>query len=161
MDYYELAEQMVNLQTSLHQLPISQELSTLGRGVFFALNYLILHEPAVYPKDLSRGMAVSSARVAALLNHMEAEGLIRRTPDPQDSRQVLVSLTEQGVQAIHRKRQEILDTVAETLQELGPEDAQALLRIQERIMQNFLRRVQSKAQTAATARKETSPQRHE
>ena len=139
MDYRQLGERLVDLQTGLHQVPISQELSTLDRGMFFALNYLVQHENMAHPKDLSREMADSSARLAALLNHLEARGLIRRSPDPQDNRQVPISLTEEGIQVIRHKREEIVEVAARTLEELGPEDAEAFLRIREKIVQNFSR----------------------
>ncbi len=135
MDYLALAEQLVTLQSSLQHIPASQKLSALDHGVFFAMNYLAMHENSAYPKELSRGMAVSSARVAAMLNHLEQQGLIRRSPDPRDSRQVMVSLTEQGLALIRQKREEILCLAANALQELGPEDAQALLRIQKKLVE--------------------------
>lgn len=140
MDYLALAEQLVTLQSSLQHIPASQKLSALDHGVFFAMNYLAMHENSAYPKELSRGMAVSSARVAAMLNHLEQQGLIRRSPDPRDSRHVMVSLTEQGLALIRQKREEILCLAAKTLQELGPEDAQALLRIQKKLVEAFSRR---------------------
>ena len=143
MDYRTLAEQLIELRTSLHLTPFSQELATLERGIFFALNFLMLHKNSAYPKDLSRGMGVSSARVAALLNHLEKEGLIRRSPDPKDSRQVIVSLTDSGVRAIRQKREEVLDIAAQTLEELGPEDAEALLRIQKKLAEKFLIRAKT------------------
>lgn len=40
VDYHILAERLVNLHTSLHPVPINQELTALNRGTFFALNYL-------------------------------------------------------------------------------------------------------------------------
>ena len=122
VDYHILAERLVNLHTSLHLVPINQELSALDRGTFFALNYLMLHNHSAYPKDLSRSMGVSSARVAALLNHLEKEGFIQRRPDLKDNRQVIVSITDKGIQAICQKRERILDMIAQALESLGPED---------------------------------------
>lgn len=118
--YHILAERLVNLHTSLHPVPINQELSALDRGTFFALNYLMLHNHSAYPKDLSRSMGVSSARVAALLNHLEKEGFIQRRPDLKDNRQVIVSITDKGIQAICQKRERILDMIAQALESLGP-----------------------------------------
>ena len=121
VDYHILAERLVNLHTSLHPVPINQELSALDRGTFFALNYLMLHNHSAYPKDLSRSMGVSSARVASLLNHLEKEGFIQRRPDLKDNRQVIVSITDKGIQAICQKRERILDMIARALESFGPE----------------------------------------
>lgn len=155
MDYRILAESLMELQSQLHQIPLSQTLSALEGGTFFLLNYLIQHESAAHPKDLSRGMAVSSARIAALLNHLEGRGLIRRVPDPHDSRRIIVSLTEEGRRQICQKREETLAIVADALEELGPEDAQAFLRIQETLIQNFRRRARESAQSKPVDGKET------
>ena len=84
-------------------------------------------------------MGVSSARVTVLFNHLEKEGLITRSPDSQDNRQVLVALTSAGEQAIHEKQAHILKLVAKTLEGLGPEDAQALLRIQRKLVEQLFR----------------------
>ena len=154
MDYYTLAEQLVNLHTSLHPVPINQELALLDRGMFFALNYLMLHNCSAYPKDLSRSMGVSSARVAALLNHLEKEGLIRRRPDPKDNRQVIVSLTEIGMQDIRQKRDRMLALVAQILEELGPEDAKTLLRIEQKLVEKLLLHAQKDASSNTSDRKE-------
>lgn len=140
MDYRALAEQLVDLQTGLHQIPASRYLFALGQGTFFALNYLATHREVAYPKELSRNMAVSSARIAALLNHMEKQGLITRAADPEDNRQVVVSLTRQGEALIREKRAEAVEAIAETLEQLGPEDAEAYLRIQYKIIRNFMNR---------------------
>lgn len=137
MDCRSLAEQLVDLQTGLHQLPASQQLAILSSGTFFALQYLMTHQMTAHPKELSKGMSVSSARIAALLNQMEKQGLIVRTADPDDHRQTVISLTPEGMERIHQKRAEAVEAVARTLAELGPEDAEAYLRITAKILQNF------------------------
>ena len=137
MDCRSLAEQLVDLQTGLHQLPASQQLAILSSGTFFALQYLMNHQMTAHPKELSKGMSVSSARIAALLNQMEKQGLIVRTADPDDHRQTVISLTPEGMERIHQKRAEAVEAVARTLAELGPEDAEAYLRITAKILQNF------------------------
>lgn len=77
MDYHALAEKLVGLKTYTHLMPVARKLSALEGGTFLALNYLTMYPEAIHPKELSQKMAISSARVAALLNHMEREGLGR------------------------------------------------------------------------------------
>ena len=85
-------------------------------------------------------MAISSARVAALLNHMEREGLVVRSADPDDGRKILVSLTDAGQQLIKDKTSEMVDMRAQTLEELGSEEAEAYYRIQLKLVQILMRR---------------------
>lgn len=142
MNYHELAEKVIDMQELLHPAPVTRKLSVFDKGALFALNYLMMHKTAVHPKELSQKMAVSTARVAALLKHMEEEGLVVRNPDPNDNRKIIVSLTSQGEQLIKNKREEVVDIMAQTLEELGPEEAQTYLRIQMKIIQNFMHRTQ-------------------
>lgn len=141
MDYYVLAEKMVDLQTSLRLWPVNQQLSILEKGTFLALHYLHIYKKAMHPKELSRKMAVSSARIAVLLHHLEQEGLIIRKADPNDNRQVNILLTSQGEQLINSKRAEAVDVMAKALEELGPEESEAYFRIQKKLLQNFMQQI--------------------
>ncbi|HJD21281.1 MAG TPA: MarR family transcriptional regulator [Candidatus Gemmiger faecigallinarum] len=154
MDYRLLAEQLLDQHASLHRSTISQNLSALDRGGFFLLNYLVLHQGSAHPRELSRGMSVSTARIAALLNHLEKQGLVVRSPDSADSRQIVVTLTEAGCERVRRKRQEITDLLAQTLAELGPEDARTLLRIRQKMICNLQRHVEQGAQPRPATGKE-------
>ena len=138
MDYKSLANEWIALQGQLLQVPACRELSSLSKGEWFVLNYLVGHAGLVHPKDLSKGLVVSTARIAALLNHMEEQGLVTRNADPEDNRKILVYLTDAGVQMIQKKRAEVVDSVAKTLELLGPEDAEAYLRIKTKILRNYM-----------------------
>lgn len=48
------------------------------------------------PTELYRGLMRSSGAVTNKLHRLEANGLIRRVPDPDDGRGLLVELTEKG-----------------------------------------------------------------
>lgn len=86
MDYHLLAEELIELHRRLLSFPVNRMLADLAKGELFVLNYLMVHQDPVHPKELSQQMMVSTARVAALLNRMEEEGLIVRLPDSRDNR---------------------------------------------------------------------------
>ena len=135
MDYHALAEQLMDLHVLLHQSPAGRQLEDLDRGTSLALGYLMAHHKMAHPKELGRGMAVSSARVAALLNHLEEQGLIRRTADPDDNRQTIVSLTAAGEERIRQRRAQAVALRAQVLERLGPEDAAAYLRLRKKLIE--------------------------
>lgn len=137
MDYNMLAIELLNAHANLLQVPASQQLSKMVKGEYFVLNYMSTHEKIIHPKELSQRMAVSTARIASLLNHMEQKKLILRYPDPDDSRQIVVVLTDEGRNAIQVVRAEAVSHVSSMLESLGPEDAQAYIRIQKKIWDNF------------------------
>ena len=139
MDYSALANELLSVRANLLQVPASQQLSHMVKGEMFVLNYLITHKSIVHPKELSEKMAVTTARIASLLNHMEGKRLIWRYTDPEDSRQVVVVLTDEGKKAIQSVRAKVISYVSAMLEDLGPEDAEAYIRIQKKIWSNFER----------------------
>lgn len=128
MDYKELAEEYLMIRAQLLKVPASQQVTKLVRGELFVLNYLATHEKAVYPKDLSKEMVVSTARIAVILNQMEDKKWITRTADTEDNRQILVALTEEGHQVIEQQREKIIHAVVQMFEKLGPEDAAEFIR---------------------------------
>lgn len=52
------------------------------------------------PKVLSERMMLSAPAMTNRLDNLEARGLIRRMPDPDDRRALLIELTRQGREAI-------------------------------------------------------------
>ena len=137
MDYTSLAQELLTVRAKLLQVPANQQLSQMVRGEMFVLNYLFTHEGAIHPKELSRQMAVTTARIASLLNHMEEKKLISRYTDPEDSRQIVVILTQEGKLAIQAVRAKVISYVSTMLEGLGPEDAEAYIRIQKKIWNNY------------------------
>lgn len=137
MDYVSMAKDLLENHIDFLHVPASQEVSNLMKGEYFVLNYLFMHHHVAYPKELHRSMSVSSARIAALLNHMEEKGLVIRTPDHKDNRQVLVHLTSKGYTLIEEKRKEAVTAIVRLLEFLGPEDAQTYIRIQKKITTHY------------------------
>lgn len=138
MDYKSLAAELLDIRMEWAQVPLNRRLSRLSRGELFVLNYLDTHGGFSYPKELSMEMQVSTARVAALLKHMEMKEWIGRSVSAQDNRQVVVELLEKGRAEIEQKREEALQDTAGLLEFLGEEDAVAFLRIQRKIIKEYL-----------------------
>ena len=127
MDYMKLAKELLDIRVKLVQVPFVQILSKMERGETFVLNYLVTHDGPIHPKNLSTAMAVSTARIATLLNKLEEKNQVRRYVDPDDKRQLIVVLTDEGREKILQHRAEILPDIRDFLEELGAEDAQAVL----------------------------------
>jgi DNA-binding MarR family transcriptional regulator len=52
------------------------------------------------PTRLGKGLMLSSAGVTSRLDRLERRGLLRRTPDPDDRRGVIVELTDEGLKLV-------------------------------------------------------------
>lgn len=133
MDYRELANELIEVQGLMLQIPGQQKLSQLAMGSLFVLNYLAFTHDGIHPKELSEKMSVSTARIANLLNHLEGKKMVRRVPDAQDSRRIMVFLTETGREEIQHVREQILPSLCDMLERLGREDSENFIRILKKI----------------------------
>lgn len=134
MDYETIAEELLSIRSRLLHVPANQMMNEFVRGELFVLNYLLIHNGRAFPKDLSRSMDVSSARIAVLLNQMARKGWIVRAADTEDCRQTVITLTDVGRREVTQKRVEIVEAVVQMLKNIGQEDAKELLRIERKIM---------------------------
>lgn len=138
MLYDELAKELLDIRSNFLRIPSHQKISKLMQGESFVLNYLNTNGMTARPKELSQKLSVSTARIASLLNHLEEKGLINRTADPEDFRQIIVQITPEGVELIQQIRSDVLEYTTKMLEGLGPDDAREYIRIQKRILHNSL-----------------------
>lgn len=69
------------------------------RGQGRVLRLLSLHSP-IAQKELAYLLGIRSQSLAEQLANLEAAGLVERTPDPEDRRTSLVTLTDKGREAV-------------------------------------------------------------
>ena len=74
----------------------------LSRGEVGALSALRVSGPPhrLSPTRLGRGLMLSSAGVTSRIDRLERRGLVRRLPDPDDRRGIIVELTDQGLEVV-------------------------------------------------------------
>lgn len=75
---------------------------------------------------LARGLVMTSGGMTKRLDKLEAAGLVRRSPDPDDRRGVLVSLTDRGLGAVDRAVEAHLANEARLLEALSEREVKAL-----------------------------------
>ncbi|MCC8142262.1 MAG: MarR family transcriptional regulator [Lachnospiraceae bacterium] len=136
MDYKAAAIELLRIQAKLNRLKAMQQMDGYTQGEIFALGYLHETGQEANPKDIGKVMAVSSARVAVLLNNMEKKGWICRLSDQSDNRKTLVAMTDLGEEIFLERQREVLDSVSKVLQDLGEDDTRSLIRIHEKISQD-------------------------
>lgn len=137
MDYISIAKELLSIRAKLMQVPANKKMNEFTKGELYVLNYLDKHSGTAYPKDISREMQVSTARIATILGQMERKGWIERTADTEDTRQVIVSLTQQGTDFLRSKEEEIINSVVSMLENLGEDDSRELLRIQRKTLKKI------------------------
>ncbi len=81
------------------------------------------------PTELSRSMMISSGAMTYRLDQLERRDLLRRSPDPDDRRGVLVALTPDGVRTVDETVAAHLENEARVLSALRPAEREALARL--------------------------------
>lgn len=85
------------------------------------------------PVVIAQRAQVSRQAIAKVIDDLERVGLVRRDPDPQDGRGVIVRLTERGLAGLAVGRRKMEEIEAELIAEVGARRWQALRRALERL----------------------------
>lgn len=81
--------------------------------------------------ELASAARTTQPGMTRLLGGLEREGLVRRSPDPDDSRATVVDITTQGAAAIAAWRAEFRETLAPRFAAVSDEDWSTLTRAAE------------------------------
>lgn len=129
--YEELAQGLLDEFSAIGRMLTPVAVNSL-RGETAVLMALFRAEGALSPSELGRRTHVSSARVANILRSLEEKGLVTRSHDTTDRRQVAVALTKQGRAEATGIRASRTSAIEDYLRELGEKDSSELLRIARR-----------------------------
>ena len=117
--FKDLAREYGRIQYNMARLKSVERLSDQSKGENFVLAYLMKHPEKTNPKEISRTLNISSARVAAVLNKLEERGMARRAADPESRRQTLVQLLPPGEEHHRQIQDRFLKEVSRMLEMLG------------------------------------------
>ena len=108
----------------------------LGRGEVGMLAALRTAPPPhrSTPTRLGRGLMLSSAGVTSRIDRLERRGLVRRLPDPDDRRGVLVELTDEGLTLVDAAVTAHTASSRELLERLDPEELEDLERLLRKLL---------------------------
>jgi DNA-binding MarR family transcriptional regulator len=105
----------------------------LSRGEVGALSALrIAGLPyRLSPTRLGKGLMLSSAGVTSRIDRLERRGLVRRLPDPDDRRGVIIELTDQGLEVVDAAVAALTVSDSQLMERFDPQEIamlEALLR---------------------------------
>ena len=105
----------------------------VNRGEVGALSALRVTGPPhrLSPTRLGRGLMLSSAGVTSRIDRLERRGLVRRLPDPDDRRGVIVELTDEGARLVDEAVAAVAESDRQLLARLDADEIaqlQALLK---------------------------------
>ena len=105
----------------------------VNRGEVGALSALRVAGPPhrLSPTRLGRGLMLSSAGVTSRIDRLERRGLVRRLPDPDDRRGVIVELTDEGAKVVDEAVRAVAESDRQLLERFDGDEMtqlQALLK---------------------------------
>jgi DNA-binding MarR family transcriptional regulator len=98
---------------------------------FIILRLLIFRGPST-SKALANAMGVTSANMPALIDRLEADGLVTRTRNRRDRREILVEATPRGHRTLHRLKETAVNELVKAFHGWTEAELRALLRSLER-----------------------------
>lgn len=101
------------------------------------LLFLVRETPGITPAQLAKRMDIAPASATISLKRLEAAGLLRREPDPNDGRVVHVTLTPAGEEMDDRCRQGKDFAVESMFLGFSPDDLNTLSALLSRMQQNL------------------------
>ncbi|MFC0007604.1 MarR family winged helix-turn-helix transcriptional regulator [Micromonospora siamensis] len=110
-----------------------------ARGYHYRLLAALQQHGPASQADLGRRCGIDRSDVVAALNELAARDLVRRTPDPDDRRRNVVTLTEPGRRELDRLTA-TLDQIQDTLlAPLSPADRADLTRLLTALLEHHQR----------------------
>ena len=125
----------------LHDLVSSRGGLTLDRSAYPLLNQILALQGQVAGgrlTDVADGLGVAVPTVSRQVRQLEDLGLVVRAKDPIDARAILLEVTDTGVDALQRMREEWRKTVAEILGPWPQKDREILGELLERFALELL-----------------------
>jgi len=108
----------------------------LNRGEVGALSALRIAGPPhrLSPTQLGRGLLLTSAGVTSRIDRLERRGLVRRLPDPNDRRGVIVELTDEGLAIVDEAVAANTASDRHLLERLDPDELTTLERLLRKLL---------------------------
>lgn len=99
--------------------------------------YLLKDGAALSQKQLAQLVKIEQPSMAQMLARMERDGLIRRTPDPNDGRSSLIALTETALSRLPAAREALSEGSGGTLAGFSEDEVATLVGLLQRLNGNL------------------------
>ena len=129
MNYEELTFEFFDKIQEFNKIRRQKDVDFEMHGEPLVLYHISQNKDGILPKEISEIMAVSSARVANVLNELEDKGFITREIDKDDRRNIIVKLTDNGEKFAEEQTRQFMQKAAAILNLLGEHDAKEYIRI--------------------------------
>lgn len=120
---------------SSSQKDMMENINRVNKGELFVLHFLVMHNRAALPSELSAALQSSTARISALLGVLEKKGQIVRDVDKNNRRNILVTITESGRSRVKKEMREMKHRMIQVFTDMGEADTAEFIRLTRRFSQ--------------------------
>ena len=132
-NYSALAQELLHALDTAGPRPPHEDISQTQRGELAVLRLLAEENRQLLAGEISRGLGMTTSRIAAVLNSLEKKDMITRCADPADRRRVVVALTGRGEDFCRARRREAERDFTHLLERLGEDDARQFVHLLGRV----------------------------
>ena len=132
-NYSALAQELLHALDTAGPRPPHEDISQTQRGELAVLRLLAEENRQLLAGEISRGLGMTTSRIAAVLNSLEKKDMITRCADPADRRRVVVALTARGEDFCRARRREAERDFTHLLERLGEDDARQFVHLLGRV----------------------------
>ena len=132
-NYSALAQELLHALDATGPRPPHEDISQTQRGEMAVLRLLAEENRQLLAGEISRGLGMTTSRIAAVLNSLEKKDMITRCADPADRRRVVVALTGRGEDFCRARRREAERDFTHLLERLGEDDARQFVHLLGRV----------------------------
>jgi len=106
-----------------------ENINRANKGELFVLHYLSERNAQVLPSELSAALNASTGRISAVLASLERKGQIERDIDKTNRRNILVTITEEGLKRAETEMKEIRRKITHVFTEMGEADTAEFIKL--------------------------------
>jgi DNA-binding MarR family transcriptional regulator len=137
-----LADPLAELADALRTVVLAARRKSTGSAQDKPVIALLAHLKAVGPlraADLAEYACLDPSTVSRHLRALESDGLLMRTPDPDDGRATRLQVTPQGEQVVDEARVQRLAMLGDALDGWSERDVATLTRLTRRLAESLER----------------------
>lgn len=135
----ELQDRFFNMMQSFHRLHFDRLFTSISKMEFFALRSLCaLHyksksDTPIYVSDLTKHMHLFPSAISRLLKGLESKGYIVRKVDPNNRRNTIIQLTQEGEDLAKQLQGRMQTYVDQVFEKMEDKDMEELLRLSNKL----------------------------
>lgn len=130
MDNEDLRYRLIGSLEKIYYMEEFTQLIEFLQGELYVLQYLDTNKSETNnPSVLSDQLHISRPRITAAISALRKKGYVEAVTSDEDRRKVFVSITDEGRRFLEGKREKVVDSFQEFIQNIGQENTLELIRI--------------------------------